>query len=75
MFGDVNETRTEFGRRLARESGVPADVVVPIPDSGVCAAVGVRKQRAAPMRMGLIRNHYVAHVHSAAAVDRRGFGA
>src|SRR5262245_23376747 len=41
VFGEsVNEVRTEFGRRLARESGVEADVVVPIPDSGVCAAVG-----------------------------------
>ena len=44
VFGEsVNEVRTEFGRRLARESGVPADVVVPIPDSGVCAAVGLRR--------------------------------
>jgi amidophosphoribosyltransferase len=46
VFGEsVNEVRTEFGRRLARESGVPADVVVPIPDSGVCAASGMRKPR------------------------------
>ena len=37
VFGEsVNEVRTEFGRRLARETGVPADVIVPIPDSGVC---------------------------------------
>ena len=43
VFGEsVNEVRTEFGRRLARETGVPADVIVPIPDSGVCAAVGLR---------------------------------
>jgi len=41
VFGEsVNEIRTEFGRRLARESGVEADVIVPIPDSGVCAAIG-----------------------------------
>jgi amidophosphoribosyltransferase len=41
VFGEsVNEVRTEFGRRLARESGVEADVIVPIPDSGVCAAIG-----------------------------------
>ena len=40
VFGEsVNEIRTEFGRKLARESGVEADVVVPIPDSGVCAAI------------------------------------
>ncbi|HJQ22226.1 MAG TPA: amidophosphoribosyltransferase, partial [Gemmatimonadaceae bacterium] len=60
VFGEsVNEVRTEFGRRLARESGVPADVIVPIPDSGVCAAVGFAEQSGIPMRMGLIRNHYV----------------
>ena len=60
VFGEsVNEVRTEFGRRLARESGVPADVVVPIPDSGVCAAVGYAEAAGLPMRMGLIRNHYV----------------
>jgi len=41
VFGEsVNEVRTEFGRRLAREAGVDADVIVPIPDSGVCAAIG-----------------------------------
>jgi len=60
VFGEsVNEVRTEFGRRLARESAVPADVVVPIPDSGVCAAVGFAEASGVPMRMGLIRNHYV----------------
>jgi amidophosphoribosyltransferase len=36
----VNEVRTELGRVLAREQGVEADVVVPVPDSGVCAAMG-----------------------------------
>jgi amidophosphoribosyltransferase len=60
VFGEsVNEVRTEFGRRLAAEAGVEADVVVPIPDSGVCAAVGFAEASGIPMRMGLIRNHYV----------------
>jgi len=60
VFGEsVNEIRTEFGRRLARESGVPADVIVPIPDSGVCAAIGFSEASGIPMRMGLIRNHYI----------------
>jgi amidophosphoribosyltransferase len=60
VFGEsVNEIRTEFGRRLARESGLEADVVVPIPDSGVCAAIGYSEASGIPMRMGLIRNHYV----------------
>jgi amidophosphoribosyltransferase len=60
VFGrSVNEVRTELGRILARESAVPADVVVPIPDSGVCAAVGYSEEARFPLRMGLIRNHYV----------------
>jgi len=60
VFGkSVNEVRTEFGRILARESAVDADVVVPIPDSGVCAAIGYADQAKLPLRMGLIRNHYI----------------
>jgi amidophosphoribosyltransferase len=60
VFGEsVNEVRTDLGRRLAREAAVDADVVVPIPDSGVCAAVGFADASGIPMRMGLIRNHYV----------------
>jgi amidophosphoribosyltransferase len=60
VFGSsVNEVRTEFGRTLARESAVGADVVVPIPDSGVCAAIGYAEEAGLPMQMGLIRNHYV----------------
>jgi amidophosphoribosyltransferase len=60
VFGrSVNEVRTDFGRILAREAAVDADVVVPIPDSGVCAAIGYADESRLPMRMGLIRNHYV----------------
>jgi amidophosphoribosyltransferase len=55
----VNETRTEFGRQLGREQPAAADVVVPIPDSGVCAATGYAEVAGLPLRMGLIRNHYV----------------
>ena len=55
----VNETRTEFGRQLAKEQPAQADVVVPIPDSGVCAATGYAEMSGLPLRMGLIRNHYV----------------
>ena len=55
----VNEVRTELGRVLAREAGVVADVVVPIPDSGVCAALGYAEESGVPLKMGLIRNHYV----------------
>src|ERR1051325_8109297 len=60
VFGrSVNEVRTEMGRILARESPVDADVVCPIPDSGVCPATGFAEQSGLPMQMGLIRNHYV----------------
>jgi amidophosphoribosyltransferase len=60
VFGrSVNEVRTNLGRILARESPVPADVVVPIPDSGVCAAIGYAEESRLPLQMGLIRNHYV----------------
>jgi amidophosphoribosyltransferase len=60
VFGEsVNEVRTNMGRRLAREAPVEGDVVVPIPDSGVCAAIGYAEASGIPMRMGLIRNHYV----------------
>jgi amidophosphoribosyltransferase len=60
VFGrSVNEVRTELGRALAREAPADADVVVPIPDSGVCAAIGFAEAAGLPMKMGLIRNHYV----------------
>jgi amidophosphoribosyltransferase len=60
VFGrSVNEVRTELGRILARESSVDADVVSPIPDSGVCGATGFAEASGIPMQMGLIRNHYV----------------
>ena len=60
VFGrSVNEVRTNLGRILAREAAADADVVVPIPDSGVCAAIGYAEETKLPLRMGLIRNHYV----------------
>jgi amidophosphoribosyltransferase len=60
VFGrSVNDVRTAFGRQLARESHVPADVVVPIPDSGVVAAIGYAEEARLPLKMGLIRNHYI----------------
>ena len=60
VFGkSVNQVRTELGRILADESVVAADVVCPIPDSGVCPATGFAERSGIPMQMGLIRNHYV----------------
>jgi amidophosphoribosyltransferase len=75
VFGEsVNEIRTEFGRKLAHESGVPADVIVPIPDSGVCAAIGYSEASGIPMRMGLIRNHYVGRTFIEPQQSIRHFG-
>jgi amidophosphoribosyltransferase len=75
VFGEsVNEVRTEFGRRLARETAIDADVVVPIPDSGVCAAVGYSEASGIPMRMGLIRNHYVGRTFIEPQQSIRHFG-
>jgi amidophosphoribosyltransferase len=60
VFGrSVYQARKELGRTLARESGVPADIVIPVPDSGVPAAIGYAEAAGIPFEMGLIRNHYV----------------
>jgi amidophosphoribosyltransferase len=75
VFGrSVNEVRTELGRVLAREHSVEADVVVPVPDSGVCAAMGFAEQSGVPLRMGLIRNHYVGRTFIQPQASIRHFG-
>jgi amidophosphoribosyltransferase len=75
VFGQsVNEVRTNLGRLLAKETAVPADVVVPIPDSGVCAAIGYAEEATLPMRFGLIRNHYVGRTFIEPAQSIRHFG-
>ena len=55
----VYEVRKQLGRQLAREQPVDADVVIPVPDSGVPAALGFAEASRLPFEMGLIRNHYV----------------
>ncbi|MBL8707009.1 MAG: amidophosphoribosyltransferase [Rhodospirillales bacterium] len=55
----VYDARTRIGAELARESHVPADVVIPVPDSGVPAAIGYAAEAAVPFELGIIRNHYV----------------
>jgi amidophosphoribosyltransferase len=55
----VYEARKRIGAELARESGVPADVIVPVPDSGVPAALGYAEAACVPFELGIIRNHYV----------------
>jgi amidophosphoribosyltransferase len=75
VFGrSVNEIRTELGRVLAREQAVTADVVVPVPDSGVCAAMGFAEESGIPLRMGLIRNHYVGRTFIQPQQSIRHFG-
>jgi len=75
VFGrSVNEVRTELGRVLAREQPVEADVVVPVPDSGVCAAMGYAEESDVPLRMGLIRNHYVGRTFIQPQASIRHFG-
>ena len=55
----VYDARKRIGAELARESGVSADVVVPVPDSGVPAAMGYAAESRIPFEIGIIRNHYV----------------
>jgi amidophosphoribosyltransferase len=55
----VYEARKCIGRELARESHVDADIVVPVPDSGVPAAIGYSQESGIPFELGIIRNHYV----------------
>jgi amidophosphoribosyltransferase len=75
VFGrSVNDVRTELGRVLAREQPVDADVVVPVPDSGVCAAMGFHEASGVPLRMGLIRNHYVGRTFIQPQQSIRHFG-
>ncbi|MGH9598788.1 MAG: amidophosphoribosyltransferase, partial [Terracidiphilus sp.] len=75
IFGRwVQESRDQMGRELARESGVPADVVVPVPDSGVTAALGYAEEAGLPFRFGLIRNHYVGRTFIEPEQRVRDFG-
>nr|WP_029074179.1 amidophosphoribosyltransferase [Kaistia adipata] len=55
----VYEVRKKIGAELARESGIAADVIVPVPDSGVPAAIGYAEAAGIPFDLGIIRNHYV----------------
>ena len=75
IFGRwVQESRDAMGRQLARESHVEADVVVPVPDSGVTAALGYAEQSGVPFRLGLIRNHYVGRTFIQPEQRVRDFG-
>jgi amidophosphoribosyltransferase len=75
VFGrPVQESREDLGRQLAREAPAEADVVVPVPDSGVTAAVGYAAESGIPFRFGLIRNHYVGRTFIEPRQSVRDFG-
>ena len=75
IFGRwVQDSREAMGRRLARESHVDADLVVPVPDSGVTAALGYAEESGLPFRFGLIRNHYVGRTFIEPEQKVRDFG-
>ncbi len=75
IFGrSVNQSREMLGRLLAKEHPVEADIVVPVPDSGVPAAVGYALESKIPFRMGLIRNHYIGRTFIEPSQAIRNFG-
>ncbi|HVS63042.1 MAG TPA: amidophosphoribosyltransferase [Thermoanaerobaculia bacterium] len=75
LFGDaVSQARLQMGARLARESPVLADSVVPIPDSGLFAALGYSRESGLPLEFGLIRNHYVGRTFIEPKQSIRHFG-
>jgi amidophosphoribosyltransferase len=75
VFGrSVQESREQLGRQLAIEAPAEADVVVPVPDSGVTAAIGYAAESGIPLRFGLIRNHYVGRTFIEPQQSVRDFG-
>jgi len=75
IFGrNVYEIRKELGRQLAREAPVEADMVIPVPDSGLPAALGYSEEAGLPFQMGLIRNHYVGRTFIEPQESIRNFG-
>jgi amidophosphoribosyltransferase len=74
MGTSVLNVRKELGRQLAREQGVDADIVIPVPDSGLPAALGFSEESGIPFSMGLIRNHYVGRTFIEPQQSIRHFG-
>jgi amidophosphoribosyltransferase len=70
----VNTLRKEFGKQLAQESFIDADIVVPVPDSGVPAAIGFSEHANIPFDFGLIRNHYIGRTFIEPKQSIRHFG-
>lgn len=75
IFGQsVNRSRHRMGERLAIEQPVDADIVVPVPDSGVPAAIGYSSESGLPFRFGLVRNHYIGRTFIEPKQSIRSFG-
>lgn len=75
VFGqDVYQVRKDFGRALAKENPVDADVVIPVPDSGVPASIGYAQASGIPFEMALVRNHYVGRTFIEPEQSIRHFG-
>lgn len=70
----VYEARKKMGEALARESAVEADIVIPVPDSGVPAAMGFSQVSQIPFEMGIIRNHYIGRTFIQPSPSIRSFG-
>lgn len=70
----VYDARISMGEHLARETAVAADVVIPVPDSGMVAALGYARASGLPFEMGLIRNHYVGRTFIEPKDSIRHFG-
>src|SRR5918996_691072 len=70
----INESRHKMGRRLAVEQPADADIVVPVPDSGVAAAIGYAAESGLSFRFGLVRNHYVGRTFIEPRQSIRSFG-
>ena len=75
LFGDsVHEVRMRMGRKLAEEYPVDADVVIPVPDSGIVATLGYAEASGIPFQHGMVRNHYVGRTFIEPAQSIRHFG-
>ncbi len=73
-YNCVNTVRRNFGRILARDSMTDADLVIPVPDSGVPAAIGFSEESQIPFDFGLIRNHYIGRTFIEPKHNIRHFG-
>ena len=75
IFGQsVSRSRHKMGQQLAIEQPADADIVVPVPDSGVAAAIGYSAESGLPFRLGLVRNHYVGRTFIEPKQSIRSFG-